>query len=103
MEIEPLTEKDYRRREYLEKLRGRGVAYLAARDVLIAAVGVAIGRLFQVHGNWQSWMHLLRSTDFGEWTAIIVGGCFGGYLEWSRKEEELVKLDARSHSPGNTP
>ncbi len=103
MEIEPLTEKEYRRREYLEKIRGRGIAYLAVRDIFIAVIGVAIARLFQTHGNWQSWMNLLHSTDFGEWAGIVAAGCYGGYREWSQKEKELAKLDARGKDAGEKP
>jgi len=100
MEFEPLTEKEYRRREYLEKVRGRGIAYLAVRDIFIAVIGVAIARLFETHGNWHSWMNLLRSTDFGEVAGIVAAGWYGGYAEWSKGKKELAKLDARSHAAG---
>ena len=103
MEIEPLTEKEYRRRQHLESIRGRGVGYLILRDIAFAVAGIALYDLFKAHGDAQSWVRVLRSNDSGEWISAAITGCVGGYMEWSSKEKELAKLDARSKAAGEIP
>jgi hypothetical protein len=90
MQIEPLTQKEYRRRRYLERVRKRGPVVLILTDVLMALCAFAFEQRFP--GNNPGTPHLSKSL---EWISAMITGCVWGIWQWSSQGKELQRLKNR--------